>query len=255
MTQDHDTLRALDGRLAEVEKRVGALDRALDVAGDLTRTRTLARVLALVLAPTLAPAFDVAGDLARARAHARALALALDVDLDVAFDVASDLARAHTLALDVARNVARARAHDRALALARALALDLARDVEGNRALALDMAHRERFEVAAVVRGVRLRIQAELAAPTSDTTVPEGGVVVSPARSALRLLHGTLRVLPRRDQFRYREELEAELVELAAGGTSRRAQLAYALGLAGRAWALRRALRAPAPGRARERAR
>lgn len=73
------------------------------------------------------------------------------------------------------------------------------------------------------------------------------GSASAPSRSASQLVNGAARLLPAADRGRYQEELHAELLELAAGGATRRAQLAYAGRLAARIWSLRRALREPGP--------
>lgn len=78
--------------------------------------------------------------------------------------------------------------------------------------------------------------------------VVAGGVIVvlvrrewrRPGRAALRMAEWSVRVLPVRDQSRYRKEFESELFELRE--RSRRVRLGYAARLLVRSVALRRAL-------------
>jgi hypothetical protein len=60
-------------------------------------------------------------------------------------------------------------------------------------------------------------------------------------------------VLPASDRARYQQEFLAELHALTQEQAPRRTQLGHALRAASTIWSLRRALRAPQPGRERVR--
>lgn len=256
MIPDYETLSALDAGLAGIEKR---LDEYRDRRRALARKRVARDVIRDIVD------FVFILDLFRERdrdRRTRRLHLDRDETRDLARDLAPDLALVLDLAyvhnFDLDDNFVRDydRDLDVALALVSNLASDFASDLDCSRARelsrALGASPSRSDDIAAEISGFRRRVQTELVASNPDATAPSSDVAVSPTWSARRVLHSMLQVLPALDRPRYREELEAELADLAAAGKSRRAQLAYALGLAGQAWALRRALRAPAPGRARE---
>jgi hypothetical protein len=106
---------------------------------------------------------------------------------------------------------------------------------------AQDLAHAlaARLQRACKVTGLIL----EQLEPIEQSRKTVAGAAVAPARSARRLAGFAVQVLPAGHQTRYGEEFGAELYDLAAAGSSRWRQLAYALRLLDRAWVLRAELR------------
>lgn len=226
-------LRGLDERFACIEAA------AQDLVGQLDQLRDLDRNANLLL--NLDPNSDFA------RTCARAVTCTLHLERTLDFDLDFDRELTRTLGLNLAR----------ARHFARGLARDLTPDDRtGGRSLTKELSSaRERARQLAegAVPSARGRIDVLLAVTSTGGAQSDLELGAAPARSALRVLDRALRVLPRTARGRYREELEAELIELAVAGASRLAQLAYTLRLGGRMWSLRRALRAPAPGRERAR--
>ena len=74
-----------------------------------------------------------------------------------------------------------------------------------------------------------------------------------PAGIAVGVVQRMVRVLPAGDRARYQQEFLAELYALAQEQAPRLTQLGHALRAAAGMWSLRRALRAPQPGRERAR--
>ncbi|MGI9002441.1 MAG: hypothetical protein ACR2GH_12340 [Pseudonocardia sp.] len=187
------------------------LDRACDLARDLDRD--LDRALVLVL--DLAHARDLARDLALNLAHAR------DLDLDLA------RARARDLALNLIR------ARDLARDLARGLGLGLVHDLDQIRELDRALAN-----LCALVDRFHADLQAVAAA--GDNAMAIGA---TPCRSAHRLLGMAIRLLPAGRRDRWREELTAELIQVAEAGISRVGQVRHGLRVLMGVPTLRRALR------------
>jgi hypothetical protein len=215
-------------------------------------------------------AFDLAAALDEARilAH-RAGGDALDHDLVRALTDALSAARLHAISLvDVVGRISRynpggwerftwcghmtalARdvAHDVDDALDRVRALDLDHALDLNQVLGFDL-DRALYTAADHARSVASGRPFEATAACSvGSAHAEAVATPGRSRSATRLLHGVLWMLPPTARDRYREELDSELAELVERGEPRRAQLGYALRTAGRMWSLRRALRKPPSG-------
>jgi hypothetical protein len=168
----------------------------------------------------------------------------LALDLDHARDLALDLARDHALdlALDLARTLARARA----LAFARDHALERAFDLDRALALALDLVHVESIAIQArqlVVAVERCRDRARQV--LGEHGVNASGAVRRLSPVACRVIGQAVRVLPVVHRCRYGEEFRGDLAEIAQAG--RWAQVRFALGVLGRVWVLRVALRGVPP--------
>jgi hypothetical protein len=88
-----------------------------------------------------------------------------------------------------------------------------------------------------------------VAAESSVAAVEPAGEAVQPAQVAVSVVARMVRVLPVGDRSRYRQEYLAELLAMAEEHASGRAQLTHALRAAMLVRSLRRALRAPRPGR------
>ena len=202
--------------------------------GSYARARVRELDRALVQALNRARALDY--QLPRARVRELVVALADDLrqirELAAEFEPALD-GRAATLLDGLVNGLDPVLVDDldhsaRARSLARRLAMDLDRF----RALS------DEFVEA------RQRADTHLAPshPVSATAPP-----VAPARAAAGLVAQAVRALPATHRARWREEFDAELEELAAAATSRRAQIGHATRVAGRVWFLRRALLARTP--------
>ena len=104
---------------------------------------------------------------------------------------------------------------------------------------------------------VRIREIVDLLEHTADVPLTGMGKAAgedkAPRRMAVRVLARVVRALPAGERERYRQEFLGELHALAREGASGRVQLGYALHAAVNALSLRRALRAPRPGRERVR--
>ena len=222
--------------MSAARARAGAF-RGVD--DELARVATAAFDLGDTIECALVHDLGVDRDDVRRRARdlsellARNLAGARDLDLDLASDLGSVLDLAGLLDPDLDPGPG----GDLGGSWARARG-DTARDLTRDVVVAL----------AVVAADVRARVNGARGAMT-----PAGPAAPVAAAAATRVLRHAVRMLPGGARDRYREELAAELADLAAAGTSRRGQLAFTLRLAGRMWSVRCALRAAVPGRRRAR--
>jgi len=205
-------------------------------ADNLQRARTIADELAYMHA--LVAARGVADNLADARADAMGLLRALARVGAVASDLDRSLSGDYTNAADCVRLTAEL------VSGAGTLAHQLANHLEGDLALShvgglARVLATSLFDTRRHVSKVGDLVQV-LSAPNHDV----GGI-------AGRVTGVAVRVLPARHRERYRDEYGSELHELAAAGTPRWRQIAYALRLLDRSWVLRAELRTPAVSKAR----
>jgi hypothetical protein len=234
-------------------------DAAAMIAGDLTRASALARALASDLTTALVlPSVRVldrdlisasARDIGRAHAVVGALPFtsAADLPQDLTHDLASVITHARAGARDAASVIGRtldsALAHD--FADIGMSAPDLARARDGLAALA-SAAHDAKSLADCLYRAATAA--AALARAADSATIPDAGEkagVGRVTRPAARLLATATWLLPAAARARYADEYRAELLEIAHGGQSRRAQLGYAYRQAKSSLRVRAALMAP----------
>ncbi len=226
--------------------------RARAYARGITRAHTRDLALALDRALAFGLGRDVGLDIAVTRGldFARTGALNRDHVVFLAHGLAEDLDRDH----DLPRALAGILGFDRNTDLARGHARDLCRDLAPGAALRTAL-ERECAHVSDVVTLLERAAGTPAAVVGVPAAVAAGrtGEDAVPRRVAVRVLARVARVLPPSERERYRHEFLAELHALAGEGASGQVQLSYALHAAVNALSLRRALRAPRPGRERAR--